>query len=433
MPNETFDPHDYVRWVQRSLNRLLEISLAVDGNDRSEPYRSAVREFNRLFLRRDFDGVDEQAQNALIRANESDSRYLTWVQLALSRALNTTSPAGIGSAAAANHLAMTNATRQLVRSFQRTQAGVQVDGFVGFRTELALMRAARAAPPGTEGAQAAAFIDQTGHPTAGDYYRTFPDEPVLPSGTLKVSTVTELSDMTVSSLLEGILASTHTNILIACHGNPNGLRVPLIEGVDRDLGGFAAELLAQWRDDSKNPEREAAVANTLGWDTWKLRPMAAFQERVKAIGNRKLGRVELRACNTGANLETLRSLRHFFASKSLTAPAVLDGYAPIDPGSATSSRTAWSDFGRRHPRRIEEGAAPNRFALAHRVGEGNTLRFSAISESSQGFRNFLDRHFIVPESFKLAAPVPGHVLLAPGKLVFPDDGDYRKNLRKVDA
>lgn len=430
MPSESFDPHDYVRWVQRSLNRLLEISLAVEGNDQSEPYRSAVGEFNRLFLHRDFEGVDEQAQNALIQANECDSRYLTWVQRALNRAFGITSSAGVESAAAPNHPAMTNAVRQLVRSFQRTEAGVQVDGFVGFRTELALTRVIRLAPPGAEGAQAEAFTDQSGHPTAGDYYRTFPDEPVLPSGTLHVQHVTELSGLTVSSLLGAILASTHTNILIACHGNPNGLRIPLIEGVDRDLGAFAAELLAQWRE---GKQEEFVMARSLGWDTWKLRPLGEFQERVKAIGNKKLGRVELRACNTGADIETLKSLRHFFASKSLTAPTVLDGYAPIDPGSPTSDRDAWRDFGRRHPRAIEEGAAPHRFALAHRVGEGNTLTFSSITESARAFGNFVDRHFVVPEPFTLGTRVPGHVLLAPGGLIFPRDAGYRKHLRKVDA
>ena len=426
MSNEPFDPRDYVRWIQRSLNRLLETSLAVDGDDRSEPYRSAVRELNRLYLRRDFDGVDEKAQNALIEANEQDSRYVIWVQSALCRALNKAAPPGMDSTAGVD-LVLNNATRQLVSSFQRTQTALKVDGFVGFKTELALITATGMAPPGAEGANVAAFIDRSGHPTAGDFYKTFPDEPVLPSGTVHVSKVTGLAAMTVSSLLEAILDSGHESVLISCHGNPKGLSIPLIEGVDTELGSFAAELLAQWRE---GKHTEAVMENSLEWDKWKLRPLADFQDRVKRMGKRKLRRVELRSCNTGANLETLKNLRLFFNCKSLTAPDVLDGYAPIDPGSATSSSQAWSDFRKKHPVRVDEGSAPNRFAVAQKVGKDNKLTFFAITESSRAFRNFVDRHFVVPESLKMGARVPGHVLIPPGKLVFPADSAYRKHLRK---
>lgn len=227
-------------------------------------------------------------------------------------------------------------------SFQRTQTALKVDGFVGFKTELALITATGMAPPGAAGANVAAFIDQSGHPTAGDFYKTFRDEPVLPSGTVHVSKVTGLAAMTVSSLLETILDSGHESVLISCHGNPRG----------------------------------------------------------------------------------------FFNCKSLTAPDVLDGYAPIDPGSATSSSQAWSDSRKKHPVRVDEGSAPNRFAVAQKVGNDNKLTFLAITESSQAFRNFVDRHFVVPESLKMGARVPGRVLIPPGKLVFPADRAYRKHLRK---
>src|SRR5262245_41069958 len=134
MASTAFDPREYVQWVQRSLNRLLEISLVLDGDDRSAPYRSAVKEFNRLSLHRDFDGVDEKTQDALIVANENDWRYVMWLQSALCRALN--KPPLLS--ATASGPTMNSATRQLVGFFQRSQDGLNSDGVVGFRTEVAL-------------------------------------------------------------------------------------------------------------------------------------------------------------------------------------------------------------------------------------------------------------------------------------------------------
>ncbi len=426
MASTSFDPREYVQWVQRSLNRLLEISLVVDGDDRSAPYRSAVKEFNRLYLHRDFDGVDEKTQNALIAANENDWRYVMWLQSALCRALSKPPM----QSAPAGDLMMNSATRQLVSFFQRTQDGLDSDGFVGFRTEVALMAATGTVAPGSTGSDADAFIDQSGHPTAGAYYTLFPDEPVLPSGTVHCRTVKELSAMTVSSLLEAILASKAENVLISCHGNPKGLSIPLIEGTDIELGSFVSELLAQWRDGKQSEE---VMVNTLKWDTWPLRPLAAFQDRVKQIGKRKLGRVELRSCNTGADVDTLKNLRQFFNCKSLTAPTVLDGYAPIDPGSPTISPGDWSEFRKKHPVRLEEGSPPDRFAIAHRVSPGNKLTFSAITESPKGLRNFIDGHFVVPKTFRAGPPIPGHALIPPGKAIFPADSEYVSHLRKVNA
>ncbi len=426
MAKTSFDPREYVQWVQRSLNRLLEISLVVDGDDRSVPYRSAVLEFNLLYLRRNFDGVDEKTQNALIKANEKDWRYVTWLQSTLCRALSKPPM----QAAPAGDLAMNSATRQLVSFLQRTQDGLDSDGVVGFRTEAALMSTTGTAAPGATGSDAAAFIDQSGHPTAGNYYSLFPDEPVLPAGTVNCVSVNELPAMTVSSLLDAILISKTHNVLVSCHGNPRGLSIPLMEDVDIELGSFVSELLAQWRDSRQS---EDVMVNTLKWDTWPLRPLAAFQDRVRRIGKRKLGRVELRSCNTGADAHTLENLRQFFNCKSLTAPTVLDGYAPIDPGPLTLSADAWSEFRKRHPMRIEEGSPPDRFAIAHRVSTGNKLTFSAITQSSKGLRNFIDRHFVVPTSFTASPPIPGHALIPPGKPIFPADTEYREHLKKVDV
>jgi hypothetical protein len=60
------------------------------------------------------------------------------------------------------------------------------------------------------------------------------------------------------------------------------------------------------------------------------------------------------------------------------------------------------------------------------------LTFFAVTQSVKGFRDFVNKHFVVPKSFKIGATIAGHALIPAGKPIFPGDVGYRKNLRKVD-
>jgi peptidoglycan hydrolase-like protein with peptidoglycan-binding domain len=131
---------DYIRWVQRSLNRNVGSKLPVTG-EVTDAYRQAVRQFqsqpqNKLDPTGD---VDESTQNALIKANESDRNYMLWAQ----RALNTTgadlAPGGIKG----------SKTIVAIRAFQSARTpDLCVDGYVGAKTELRLIQESTLVPPG---------------------------------------------------------------------------------------------------------------------------------------------------------------------------------------------------------------------------------------------------------------------------------------------
>jgi len=130
---------DYLKWVQRSLNRRYGLSIPADGSD-SSAYRDAIRRFNREYLGRDDANVDEETQNNLIFVNEAPGPYVAWVVQALNAA-------GFGPIPATD--AYTPTILKALKNFQISRKpALKVDGFVGSKTELALIQASGLLPPG---------------------------------------------------------------------------------------------------------------------------------------------------------------------------------------------------------------------------------------------------------------------------------------------
>jgi hypothetical protein len=136
-----FDKDGYVRWVQRSLNRIMGRSVPVDGRDIG-PWREVLREFKLSLRIRDPGIADFQigpnTQNQIIRLNHLSPDYVEWLHEKLDAG-----PAS-GDASAATRLA------KAVRGFQAKTAPLKQDGWVGFATEAALMRRF-GDPPGNGG------------------------------------------------------------------------------------------------------------------------------------------------------------------------------------------------------------------------------------------------------------------------------------------
>lgn len=139
---------DYLRWVQGSLNLFFEKRgrserVKANGEDSAE-YRKAVKLFKSLAKVTPVDDtVDEKTQNAIIKANESNQKYLAWLRSALDKA-------------GYPHLTIAYEKHEkpvaVIREFQRDYSGLfgftlQDDGFVGAKTHLALLHAVRPPKP----------------------------------------------------------------------------------------------------------------------------------------------------------------------------------------------------------------------------------------------------------------------------------------------
>jgi len=135
----SYDKIDYLRWAQRSLNRIMGRSIPVDGREFG-PWRGALGDFKRGFGIRD-PGLTEfeigaKTQNQLIRLNHLSQDYLDWLAAKL--------PGGAAKGAPAQtHL------EKAIRAFQARHQ-LKPDGWVGHATEAALV-ARYGAPPGNGG------------------------------------------------------------------------------------------------------------------------------------------------------------------------------------------------------------------------------------------------------------------------------------------
>lgn len=286
------------------------------------------------------------------------------------------------------------------------------------------------APATTDGT---AFIDSSAHPSAEGFYTAFPDEPVVPTGTVKVATIVSVPDMTVLSLLRAIAAQKRKNILIVCHGNSTSPLIPLVEGSDIRLRAFNADLLVSWvNGEQTEASMERFIKPEGAWTKWSdLREQGAFTRLLKAVRKLKLERVELRSCNTGSNESSMKSLREFFNCARLSAPTILDGYAPIDFGRATKSKATWNAFRKKHRVRIEQ----NGYAVASRVNfKAFTMALFALAESTAAMQRFADDQILGSGGQNLGASFITHALVARRAApIFTANPDYRTKLATVTA
>ena len=81
-----FDRIDYVKWVQRALNRIMGRSLPVDGKEIG-PWHGALGDFKE-YLRINEPGLDKfqigaRTQNELIRLSHLSPTYAQWLHTKL--------------------------------------------------------------------------------------------------------------------------------------------------------------------------------------------------------------------------------------------------------------------------------------------------------------------------------------------------------------
>jgi len=136
--SESLTRGDYVRWVQRSLNRITGSMMTCDGFE-TGPWREALRIFKSA------QGIQEpglthyqigaKTQNELVRLNDFNEEYVLWLRKHLKLAGSLDDPDAI------------DRMRAAIRGFQ-SRNGLKADGWVGPRTEATMVAVWGEKPPG---------------------------------------------------------------------------------------------------------------------------------------------------------------------------------------------------------------------------------------------------------------------------------------------
>lgn len=281
---------------------------------------------------------------------------------------------------------------------------------------------------------AKAFIDSTAHPKAAPFFTAFPDEPVLPSGTIRIADRVLLPSMTAEGLLDRVAKARTKEILIVAHGVPQGLSIRLLSkkgyGVllhrGRNAKGAyqpnAVDALLDYQDGKIDRTHTSQILMMSGSE------LDGLTRRLAAVQKLGLTRLELRSCNVGSDPSTLQMLKRLFGAQSVCAPTQLDAYGHVDAQAAGS--TAEFDRWRRQHRKglMTYGTAPNRLAIQFRFAR---LRFAtdAKAESGSAVASFLKTY--QPGGSQTGRSFPVHGFTQRRGFVFPGDSRYRSLLKRV--
>lgn len=251
-----------------------------------------------------------------------------------------------------------------------------------------------------------AFTVGSVHPSAAPYYRQFPLEPI-PGGSnafVTVTKVVELADNRVETLLKAIAAhvdakESKASIVVVSHGNETGISFTMgrVRGAGVPLNAPAIKVLranlAGQLDDTEAAKRlQFGTVNAARDPTgveW-LKELKAAMAKVHKLG---LGRLDLRACITGRNKDTLRQLQFFFNADLCCAPDAWDTFGPVPFADITTNPSTWNKFRRDHPGALVVGVGKERFALYYKV-LGNQLKvmLAAIATSQAAIDMWVKNH-----------------------------------------
>lgn len=230
-----------------------------------------------------------------------------------------------------------------------------------------------------------AIIDSGGLPEAVEYYEMFPREP---GSTRELDFAVDSIDSIPSATLLGVMermvaaaANGEDGVLIVAHGEERGFLmgvapggVSAMDGALRDIMDAAGPLdraaaisalpadehVPAWREliNELSPgtiQGEITEGEAVRWfnDQWKrgqannLRVTVAALEnlvnRMKQVRRARFQRVEIRACNIGANQAALETLQEFFGATRVCAPSVGTFYVRVRPLVSSNERRqrAW--------------------------------------------------------------------------------------------
>lgn len=130
----------YIKWAQRTLNRINNAGLKVDGSA-NDDYRNELARFKNEKKIKEPGLTDKQigstCQSEMIRMNHFDFNYANWIRKVLPNAPSQENSYDVLPDAA-------------IRSFQNKEK-LKVDGWVGYKTELRLIQISGQEPPVTDG------------------------------------------------------------------------------------------------------------------------------------------------------------------------------------------------------------------------------------------------------------------------------------------
>jgi hypothetical protein len=253
-----------------------------------------------------------------------------------------------------------------------------------------------------------------------------PNEPVLPDGLMPIDRLAYVKDMSVTSLLDAIVAKGSAvsggDVLLVSHGTIEGLDLNLTKKSQVKLQGRALEALVENASGGLGDFETARILRTT------VDALSVLKEKMAKVRALSINRLELRCCLLGDGPRYLDLTRVFFGASSACAPDVLNAIGAFTSKSQpTSNPKVWSAWLKGHPRAIVETLAPGRFAWWRPRAGG--LPREWLADTREAAAAWLDTR--APNHKYTKGPIYYECQIIGSDLIFAADSNYRNHLVPV--
>ncbi len=167
----------------------------------------------------------------------------------------------------------------------------------------------------------ALIIDDDYGQLASAYYAKFPEEPISAKASLKVDATEFIPQTSLLTLLKQILKSVKSaeDLVIASHGNENGMIMPLIPKYGRTA--ITDNLI-----DLMSGKAHSEIADHFSLKTSIIDEILSTADSVRKLG---LGHIAFRGCSIGDKIRNLTTLRDFLGASEVSATNLLSTYGHV--------------------------------------------------------------------------------------------------------
>jgi hypothetical protein len=307
----------------------------------------------------------------------------------------------------------------------------------------------------------------------GDAARYFDRYPQILD--LNVTQTLRIRPFHFERLMDLMLASDESDFVLECHGNPNGLKMPLrsgntefevtrdnlntlsriqqvhqgIEqaGTNIDRWSRLMESIGQRLPDSEVPWTERIGRAGAGDEqrriqeatdragNWLVRQTESidldkprlyrYLDKMGRLHGRRIQRIQFCSCNIGDRLDTLQAMRRFFGAQRVGAPNVRSGFGIARVGVGRGSISA---LFRDHPQARAYGEPGQQFAIRIITQAGSSrARIFSAADNRAAIRAWISEH-LMPGGRWRRRVFPVHWINTQPR-AFPRDRSYRQTIR----
>ncbi|MBL8795662.1 MAG: DUF4157 domain-containing protein [Planctomycetia bacterium] len=232
-------------------------------------------------------------------------------------------------------------------------------------------------------------------------------------------------------------------VLIECHGDPDGLSIPLIPGgLPRKIGPTGPTSIIDYLTcRHKKYSDDAAAYGMFMYEYSKssgqterdrqraVKQLQTMRQKIDILRAKQLRHVAFRACQVGKNPAALNGLKELFGAEHASAPKLRTFFGYFNPAIDDSAET-WNEVQGLDSKWQVFGAKPNRFAVLIKGKDPNAGNKS-VAECRAAVTSFVENYYPPAYNYQYKKGLLYYQVFwdpAAQRIYFPQEAEYVQNL-----